>query len=109
MLNALKTFNVLDKTVIVWVSEITEGHNQINMVTVVAGGQSLGLKMGQYIKYPITGEEPEGSGAIPVQQNPKNKGLNDLWVTAPERRRRERHDVRRPEVLHGRGLAELKA
>jgi hypothetical protein len=81
MLNALKTFNVLDKTVIAWVSEITEGHNQIDMVTVVAGGQALGLKMGQYIKYPITGGAPEGSGAIPVMQNPANKGLNDFWIT----------------------------
>ncbi|HVU49463.1 MAG TPA: DUF1552 domain-containing protein [Polyangia bacterium] len=81
LLNSLKTFNVLDKTVIAWVSEITEGHNQIDMVTVVAGGQALGLKMGQYIKYPITGGAPEGSGAIPVMQNPANKGLNDFWIT----------------------------
>jgi hypothetical protein len=81
MLNALQTFNVLDKTVIAWVSEITEGHNQLDMVTVVAGGTSLGLKMGQYIKYPVTGNQPEGSGAIPVQQDPKNRGLNDLWIT----------------------------
>jgi hypothetical protein len=81
MLNALKTLNVLDKTVIAWVSEITEGHNQLNMVTVVAGGQALGLKMGQYILYPLTGKELEGSGAIPIQQDPKNRGLNDLWIT----------------------------
>jgi hypothetical protein len=81
MLNSLKTFNVLDKTVIAWVSEITEGHNQIDMVTVVAGGQALGLKMGQYIKYPIKGGAPEGSGAIPVMKDPANKGLNDFWVT----------------------------
>jgi hypothetical protein len=81
MLNALKTFGVLDKTVIAWVSEITEGHNQIDMVSVVAGGQALGLKMGQYIKYPIKGNAPEGSGAIPVQKDPANKGLNDFWIT----------------------------
>jgi hypothetical protein len=81
MLNSLKTLNVLDKTVIAWVSEITEGHNQVNMVTVVAGGKGLGLKMGQYINYPLTGKELEGSGAIPVQQDPKNKGIADLWVT----------------------------
>jgi hypothetical protein len=81
LLNALKTFNVLDKTVIAWVSEITEGHNQIDMVSVVAGGQALGLKMGQYVKYPIKGNAPEGSGAIPVQKDPANKGLNDFWIT----------------------------
>jgi hypothetical protein len=81
MLNALKTLNVLDRTVIVWVSEITEGHNQLNMVTIVAGGQALGMKMGQYVKYPITGQERDGSGSIPIAQDPKNKGLNDLWIT----------------------------
>jgi hypothetical protein len=81
MLNSLKTLGVLDKTAIAWVSEITEGHCQVNMVTVVAGGQALGLKMGRYILYPLTGTEKEGSGAIPIQQDPKNRGLNDLWIT----------------------------
>jgi hypothetical protein len=84
MLNALKTLNILDRTVIAWVSEITEGHHQTNMVTVMAGGQALGMKMGQYILYPIKGQEREGSGAIPVQQDPANKGLNDLWVSCQQ-------------------------
>jgi hypothetical protein len=84
MLNALKTLNILDKTVIAWVSEITEGHHQTNMVTVMAGGQALGMKMGQYILYPIKGQEREGSGAIPIQQDPANKGLNDLWVSVQQ-------------------------
>jgi hypothetical protein len=83
-LNALKTLNILDRTVIAWVSEITEGHCQLNMVTVMAGGQALGMKMGQYILYPLKGQEREGSGAIPVQQDPANKGLNDLWVTCQQ-------------------------
>jgi hypothetical protein len=81
MMNALKTLNVLDKTVIAWVSEITEGHNQLNMVTVVGGGRALGMKLGQYIKYPFTGNEVEGSNAISVGRNPANKSLSDLWVT----------------------------
>jgi hypothetical protein len=84
LLNSLKTLNVLDKTLVVWVTEITEGHNQLNMVVPVAGGQALGLKMGQYIKYPFTGNEVEGSGAIAVGQNPANKGFNDLWITAQQ-------------------------
>jgi hypothetical protein len=84
MLNALKTLNVLDKTVIVWVSEITEGHNQLNMVTVVAGGQALGMKMGQYVMYPIKGGEKDGSGSIPIAKDPANKGLNDLWITVQQ-------------------------
>ena len=108
MLDSLKTFNVLDKTAIVWVSEITEGHNQIDMVTVVAGGQSLGLKMGQYIKYPITGGAPEGSGAIPVQQNAANKGLNDLYVTLQNAVGVKQMTFGDPKYCTG-GLAELKA
>jgi hypothetical protein len=84
MLNALKTLNVLDRTVIAWVSEITEGHCQVNMVSVVAGGQAVGMKMGQYVLYPLKGQEKEGSGAIPIQQDPANKGLNDLWVTVQQ-------------------------
>jgi hypothetical protein len=80
-LNALKTLNILDRTVIAWVSEITEGHCQVNMVSVVAGGQAVGIKTNQYILYPLKGQEREGSGAIPVQQDPANKGLNDLWVS----------------------------
>jgi hypothetical protein len=108
MLNALKTLNVLDKTVIAWVSEITEGHNQVNMVTVVAGGQALGLKMGQYVLYPITGKEMEGSGAIPVQQDPKNKGLNDLWITLQNAVGVPATTFGDPKFCTG-GLAELKA
>jgi hypothetical protein len=81
MLNALKTLGVLDKTVIAWVSEITEGHNQLNMVSVVAGGRALGMKLGQYIKYPHVGGEPEGSNAINIGRMPANKSLADLWVT----------------------------
>jgi hypothetical protein len=81
MMNSLKTLGALDTTVIVWVSEITEGHNQNNMVVVVAGGASLGIKLGQYIQYPFFGQEIEGAGAIPIGQDPRNKGLTDLWVS----------------------------
>ncbi len=83
-LQALKKLGVLDKTVVVWVSEITEGHNQLNMVTVVAGGQALGFKMGQYVQYPMKGNEVEGSGAIAIGQDPANRSLNDLWVTVQQ-------------------------
>jgi hypothetical protein len=84
LLNSLKTLGILDRTVIAWVSEITEAHHQLNMVTVVAGGQALGMKMGQYIKYPFKGNEIEGSGAIPVGRDPANKSLSDLWVTCQQ-------------------------
>ena len=80
-LAALKKLGVLDKTIVVWVSEITEAHNQTNMVTVVAGGQTLGMKMGRYIQYPFTGQEIDGQASIAVAQDPANRSLSDLWVT----------------------------
>jgi len=83
-LSALQKLGVLDKTVVVWVSELTEQHNQLNMVTVVGGGKALGMKLGQYIVYPFTGREVEGSGAIAVGQSPANRGLNDLWITVQQ-------------------------
>jgi hypothetical protein len=80
-LAALKRLGILDRTIVAWVSEITEAHNQCNMVTVVAGGQALGLKMGQYIQYPFTGQEIDGYQSIPVAQDRANRSLSDLWVT----------------------------
>jgi hypothetical protein len=80
-LAALKNLGVLDRTIVAWVTDITEGHNQCNMVTVVGGGRALGMKMGQYIQYPFTGQEVEGSSSIAIARNPANKSLSDLWVT----------------------------
>jgi hypothetical protein len=78
---ALKQLGILDRTIVAWVTEITEAHNQLNMVTVVAGGWALGMKLGQYIQYPFTGKEIEGAGAIPIAQDPANRSLSDLWLT----------------------------
>ncbi|HVZ74607.1 MAG TPA: DUF1552 domain-containing protein [Polyangia bacterium] len=83
-LAALDRLGILDRTIVVWVSEITEGHNQTDMVTVVAGGQALGMKTGKYVRYPFIGTEVEGAGAIPLQQNPANRSLADLWVTVQQ-------------------------
>jgi hypothetical protein len=79
-LAALKQLGVLDRTIVVWVSEISEAHNQLDMVTVVAGGQRLGMKTGQYIRYPFTGTEVDGA-ALAVARDPANRSLADLWVT----------------------------
>jgi hypothetical protein len=83
-LAALKSLGILDRTIVVWVSEISEAHNQLDMVTVVAGGKALGLKLGQYIRYPFTGALTEGSSTIAVAQNPANRSLADLWVTVAQ-------------------------
>ena len=65
--------------------------------------------MGQYVMYPINGgKEPEGSGAIPVQQDPKNKGLNDLSITVQNAVGVPATTFGDPKYCTG-GLAELKA
>jgi hypothetical protein len=83
-LSALQKLGILDRTIVAWVSEITEGHNQLDMVMVVAGGQKLGLKMGQYIRYPFTGPETDDSTSITTARDPANRSLADLWVTVQQ-------------------------
>jgi hypothetical protein len=83
-LGALRNLGILDQTIVVWISEVTEGDNQQNMTLVLGGGGLLGMKTGQYIQYPFTGPFAEGSAAIPVQQNPANRSLSDLWVTVQQ-------------------------
>ncbi|HVZ74826.1 MAG TPA: DUF1552 domain-containing protein [Polyangia bacterium] len=107
-MNALKKLGVLDTTIIAWVSEITEGHNQSNMVTVVGGGKGLGMKLGQYIKYPFVGNEVEGANAIPNQQNPMNASLSDLWVTCQNALGISSKTFGDPKFCKG-GLPELRA
>ena len=107
LLDSLKTLNVLDTTVVIWVSEITEGHNQVNMVTVLGGGKALGIQTGQYLKYPFTGSENEGSGSIAVAQNPANKGLNDLWISVQQAMGVQATTFGDPKYCYG-GLPELR-
>jgi hypothetical protein len=80
-LAALENLGVLDRTIVAWVSEISEAHNQCDMVTIVAGGRTLGMKTGQYIQYPFTGQDIDGQASILVAQDPANRSLSDLWVT----------------------------
>jgi hypothetical protein len=85
LLGALRNLGILDRTIVVWVSELTEAHNQTNMVIVVAGGGLLGLKTGKYIQYPLTGDGGlEISESIPVAQDPANRSLADLWITVQQ-------------------------
>jgi hypothetical protein len=81
LVTSLKTKGVLDRTIIAWVTEISEEHNQSDHVVVLAGGQALGMKMGQGIRYPFTGSEGGGEA---VARDPKNKGISDLWVTVQQ-------------------------
>ena len=79
-LEALKKVGMLDKTVVVWVTEIAQGHETGDFVYIVAGGQSLGIKTGQRIHYPFTGNPGDKN----VLKDPKHRSLADLWVTVQQ-------------------------
>jgi hypothetical protein len=81
LVQGLKAQGVLDRTIIAWVTEISEEHNQNDHLVVLAGGQALGMKMGQGIRYPFTGSEGGGEA---VARDTKNKGFSDLWVTVQQ-------------------------
>jgi hypothetical protein len=76
-LASLKKVNMLDKTIVVWITEIAQGHECGDFVHVVAGGQTLGIKTNQHVLYPFTGNPGDKN----VLKDPKNRSLADLWVT----------------------------
>jgi hypothetical protein len=80
-LSALQKLGILDRTIVVWVTEVSEGANQLDLEIVVGGGKALGLKLGQYIQYPFTGTQVQGSASISIARDPANRSLADLWVT----------------------------
>ncbi|HVJ19655.1 MAG TPA: DUF1552 domain-containing protein, partial [Polyangiaceae bacterium] len=79
-LDSLKKVNMLDKTIVVWVTEIAQGHETGDFVYLVAGGQSLGIKTGQRIHYPFEGNPGDPN----VLKDPKHRSLADLWVTVQQ-------------------------
>lgn len=79
-LDSLKAVGMLDKTVVVWVTEIAQGHESGDFVNLVAGGQQMGFKMGQHILYPFEGNP----GDINVLKESRHKSLADLWVTVQQ-------------------------
>lgn len=76
-LDSLKKVNMLDKTMVVWVTEIAQGHETGDFVYIVAGGQAMGIKTGQRIHYPFQGNPGDKN----VLKDPKHRSLADLWVT----------------------------
>jgi len=76
-LESLKKVGMLDKTVVVWITEIAQGHECGDFVHIVAGGQAMGFKTNQRILYPFTGNPGDKN----VLKDPKNRSLADLWVT----------------------------
>ncbi len=74
----LRELGALDRTVLVWGTEISEEHNQNNMTYLVAGGGALGIKTGRHLALPFVGKE---SGLSEVGKDPRNASLADLWVT----------------------------
>lgn len=78
LLGKLRDQGILDRTAVVWGSEITEAHMQNNQTFAVAGGKDLGLKLRKSIALPFSGDE---GGGPAVARNASNASLSDLWVT----------------------------
>jgi hypothetical protein len=76
-LASLKKVNMLDKTIVVWITEIAQGHECGDFVNVIGGGQALGIKTNRYIPYVFTGNPGDRN----VLKDPKNRSMADLWVT----------------------------
>jgi hypothetical protein len=76
-LNSLRTVGMLDKTIVVWLTEIAQGHETGDYVWILAGGQSLGFKQGQRVHYPYQGN-PGDKGTL---TDPANRPIVDLWIT----------------------------
>ncbi|HTM47016.1 MAG TPA: DUF1552 domain-containing protein [Polyangiaceae bacterium] len=79
-LNSLRTVGMLDKTIVVWLTEIAQGHETGDYVWILAGGQSLGFKTGQRVEYPFMGN-PGDKAAL---ADPANRPIGDLWVTVQQ-------------------------
>jgi hypothetical protein len=80
-LKSLDDRGVLDSTIVVWATEISESHNQNRFVMVVAGGGDLGLKTGQYIDLPFHGSE---GGGRATARDARNRSQADLWVSCQQ-------------------------
>lgn len=79
-LQSLKNVGMLDKTMVVWITEIAQGHETGDFVHIVGGGQALGIQTGQRIHYPFDGNPGDKN----VLKDPKNRSLADLWVTVQQ-------------------------
>lgn len=77
-LKEAKDIGILDDTVVLWVTEITESHSHNNAIFPIAGGKNLGFKHRKSITLPFSGDENGGRGAA---RNTANRSLSDLWTT----------------------------
>lgn len=82
LLGRLDAVGVLANTMVVWATEISQEHSPSNFTTVVAGGSALGLKLGQRLALPFTGNDDAGAGNAAVARDSRNRSLADLWATA---------------------------
>jgi hypothetical protein len=78
----LKSLGVLDDTVVVWGSDISENHNQCDQVMVLAGGRKKGIQVGKGIIYPYFGKpDPLQRDAHAAAIDPRNASQADLYVS----------------------------
>lgn len=82
LLQKMRATGLMDSTIAVWGSDISQGHNQCDCVYLVAGGRALGIKVGQAIVYPFYGTaNASQNAALQASRDPRNRSVHDLWVS----------------------------
>jgi hypothetical protein len=77
-----KSLGVLDDSVLLWGSGISEQHNQLNQVFVLAGGKNKGIKVGNNVTYPFTGNPNAFLADAHVEaQRSQNTHQGDIYVS----------------------------
>jgi hypothetical protein len=77
-LKELQGVGILDDTVVVWATEISEQHSHNNYTMVVGGGKNLGFKGRKTASFPFQGNEGGGRNAARAAGN---RSMSDLWTT----------------------------
>ncbi len=102
LLERLEGANLLGRTVVLWVTEISQGHFQNDYTMVIAGGHGLGLRTGRELRYRFHGEYRGRRSA----DRPDNASYADALVSVQKALGVDEDHVGDPEYSDG-GLQEL--
>lgn len=75
LLDKLKAVGILDDTIVLWLTEVRESHDQGEYTWITAGGRNLGVKLGRYHDFPYYG--PHNN----PRTDTRNRTTSDLFVS----------------------------
>lgn len=82
LIKKAREIGVLDDTITAWGSGISEQHNQLNMVWLLAGGKNKGIQLGKAVTYPFTGNPNAFLADSHVEaQRSANAHQGDIYVS----------------------------